>query len=35
MIWINGNDWHRCKDLNGLLLFNMNFLMFMGGYIEH
>jgi hypothetical protein len=35
MILISDNDWPRWKDLNGLLLFNMNFLMFMGGDIEH
>jgi hypothetical protein len=35
MILISDNDWPRCKHLNGFLFFNINFLMFMGGDIEH
>jgi hypothetical protein len=35
MILISDNDWPRCKDLNGLLFFNIIFLMLMGGDIEH
>jgi hypothetical protein len=35
MILVSDNDWLRCKYLNGLLLLNYIFLMFMGGDIEH
>jgi hypothetical protein len=35
MILINDNDWAKCKDLNGLLLFNINFLRFTGVDNEH
>jgi hypothetical protein len=35
MILVIDNDWSNCKNSYGFLLFKMNFLMFMGGYIEN